>query len=581
MRVRPIAPSDTAALGRFHDRQSPESVYFRFLSPRPRLTEKELRYFTELDYHDRVAFVAELDDEIVAVARYERYSGTDTAEVAFFVDDDHHGRGLATVLLEYLAAAARHRGLRRFTASTLPNNRKMLTVFAQAGFDVSSHLEDGLVAVSFGIDPTDQSTAAVDRRERQAEAATVERLLRPASVVVVGTSSPRGLGVALVEAILAGGYRGSLCMVGDGGPPASSSVPHCEEIPPGTDLAVIAVTAEDVPEVVERCARADVGAILIHSSGFSESSASGAELERRVVEVARRHGVRVLGPNGLGLVNTDPDVRLHATVAPGRPPAGNVAVLAQSGTLAAAILQEAERTQLGMSTFVAGGNQADVGTADMLSYWAEDDATDAVLLYLRSSGLPSRLVRAVRSAALRKPVAIVGMAFFGGTGDALEASRRMGALARQTGVIDVGTLEELFDIGRLANGQPLPSGRGVAVVGNSDGAVRMAADACRSSGLELVDLAVAAAWRHRRRRWARAVREPGQPDLPRRGAGLRRGPRGGVCGPRGPQRAGGPHPTEARRHGGGRRGRRRGVGRPPRGDLRRHHARRRRPPPGG
>ncbi len=486
--VRPILASDAEELGRFHERQSPESVYFRFLSPRPRLRARELRYFTEIDHHDRVAFVGLLDDQIIAVARYERYKGTDTAEVAFFVDDHHNGRGLATVMLEYLAAAGRFRGLRRFTASTLPNNRKMLTVFSQAGFNVSSRLEDGLVAIAFDIDPTDRSTAAADLRERQAEAATVERLLRPTSVAVIGTPGPESLGAALVDAMLSGGYKGPVCMISNTGGSHASTVPVCAEIPQGTDLAMIAVAAQDVPDVVEQSAEAEVGAIVIHSAGFAESGPEGELLEHRVVEVARRHGVRVLGPNCLGLVNTDPSVRLHATVAPARPPAGRVALLAESGTLAAAILEEAERRQLGMSTFVAGGNQADVGPADMLSFWADDDATSAVLLYLRSSGLPTRLVRAARSAALRKPVAVLGQVFLGASGDEVETRRRVEALTRQTGVISVGTLEQLFDIGRLLAEQPVPGGRGVVVVGNSDGAVAIAADACRGSGLTLVDL---------------------------------------------------------------------------------------------
>ncbi len=495
VRVRPIHPADAEELGAFHQRQSAESIYFRFLSPRPTLSDKELARFTQLDYEDRMAFVGVLGDKIIAVARYERYDGTDTAEVAFLVDDDHNGRGLATVMLEYLAAAARHNGLHRFSASTLPNNRKMLSVFARAGFDVSSRIEDGVVALSFAIDPTDESTAAADRRERQAEAATVQRLLRPESVAVLGSWAPGGLGAAAVEAIVWGGYRGELCMVRTGAAAtgqAESDPPQgvaaLDEIPRGTDLAIVAVEAERVPAIVERCADAGVGAILIHSAGFAESGPQGAALQDRVVEVARRNGVRVLGPNCLGLVNTDPDVSLHATVATGWPPSGHVAVFAESGTLAAAILDEAQRRELGVSTFVAAGNPADVGVADMLSYWTDDAASDAVLLYMRSSGLPARLVRAARAAALRKPVATLGSVFLGAS-DSQQALRRVEALTRQTGVISVGSLEQLFDLGRLMADQPVPAGAGVAVVGNSDGAVAMAADACAGSGLQLVDLA--------------------------------------------------------------------------------------------
>lgn len=481
--VRPIEPSDADGLAEFHARQSPESIYFRFLSPRPRLSDKDLRYFTEIDYRDRMAFVAELGDEIVAVARYERYSGTDTAEVAFFVDDQHHGRGLATIMLEYLAAAARHRGLRRFSASTLPNNRKMLNVFARAGYEVNSRIEDGVVVLSFGIDQTGRSTAAVEDRERLAEAATVRQLLCPGSIAVIGSRSPGGLGVAVLEAIVAGGFTGEVTMVPEDGGELALSVPTSSEVPENTDLAIVAVQADRVPQVVHQCAEVGVGAIMIMSSGFGDDSIDGASLQSEIVDTARRHGVRVLGPDCLGIINTDPEVRLHATIAPSRPPRGPVAILAESGTLAAAILDESERHQMGVSTFVAGGRSLDVGATDMLSFWTEDESSNSVLLYLRSAGLGSKLLRAARAASLTKPVAVLGHLLVGAGGDIGLTRRRIAALNRQTGIISVGTVEQLLDIGRILADQPVPGGRGVAVVGNSEGAVALAADACVGSGL--------------------------------------------------------------------------------------------------
>ena len=208
--VRPIVPEDADRLVRFHSRQSPESIYLRYFSPRPELSERDLYRFTHVDHHDRVAFVAIAGDDLIAVARYERYRGTDTAEVAFFIDDAHHGRGLATLLLEYLAAAGRERGVRRFSATTLPHNRKMLGVFAAAGYQVSSRLDEGVVDVTFDIDPTAASLAAVDRRERRAEAASVRRVLEPGSVAVVGVGrSGTGLGAEVYRNLLTNGFRGS------------------------------------------------------------------------------------------------------------------------------------------------------------------------------------------------------------------------------------------------------------------------------------------------------------------------------------------------------------------------------------
>jgi acyl-CoA synthetase (NDP forming)/GNAT superfamily N-acetyltransferase len=474
VRVRPIGPDDRDRLAGFHERQSAESIYFRYFSPRPRLSGSDLLHFTHLDHHDRVAFVAVLDDEIVGVARYERYRGTATAEVAFFVDDQHHGRGLATVLLEFLAAAGRHSGIVRFTAS----------------FDVSSELSDGVVHIAFDIHPTDESVRLAERRQREAEAASVLRLVRPGSVAMIGVQEQGDLGWVVLEGVAQHRYRGRLMAVSPGSPVPEGVevVPGVERLPDGVDLALVALPAEEVPDVVDACGERGVGAVVVLSDGFTERGLDGAALQWQLVEAARRHGLRVLGPSCLGLVNTDPEVRLHATIAQGTPPPGRVAVMSEAGTLGAAIADQAERTHLGVSTFVAAGNRSDLGAADLLSYWADDEATEGVLLYLRSSALPPRLVRAARAASMEKPVAVLGDVLVGGAGtDRGAARRRIEALVRQTGVIDVGTLEQLFDIGRLLSDQPAPAGVGVAVVGNSHGAVAVAADACRGAGLDVVD----------------------------------------------------------------------------------------------
>ena len=499
--VRPIVPDDADRLARFHQRQSPESIYFRYFSPRPTLSEKDIHHFTHVDHHSRVAFVALLDDEMVGVARYEMYRGTDTAEVAFFVDDEHHGRGLATVLLEYLAAAGQENGVRRFNASTLPSNRKMLGVFAAAGYDVASNFDDGVIEVAFDISPTDVSVAAMDRRERVAEAASVRRLLSPASVAVVGAGTRRGgLGAEVFQNLLDHGFQGAVYPVNrDAATVAGvSAYASVEDLPEGVDLVVVATPAADVPEIVEQCGRHQVGGVIVLSAGFSESGPAGTELQRRVVDATRRHGMRLLGPNCLGVLNTDPSVRLDATLNPVVPPEGRVGVLTEAGTLAAAIIEYAARIELGISTFIAAGNRADITVSDLLSYWVEDERTEAVLLSLATKSLLPRFVRAARATSLVKPVAALHttMARPGASAAAQEGDRRAQAMFRQTGVISVATLEQLFDLGRILADQPVPMGAGVAVVGNSDGAVMLAADACIGAGLELVDLAVVDAEGH-------------------------------------------------------------------------------------
>ena len=492
--VRPITPDDAPRLVQFHSRQSPESIYLRYFSPRPELSERDLHRFTHVDHHDRVAFVALAGDELIAVARYERYRGTDTAEVAFFIDDAHHGRGLATLLLEYLAAAGRERGIRRFAATTLPHNRKMLGVFAAAGYQVSSKIDDGVVEVAFDIDSTSASLAAVDRRERRAEAASVRRVLEPRSVAVVGVGrSGVGLGAEVYRNLVTNGFRGPLHAVNRGGGSVGGDPMHrsVAELPGPVDLVVIATPAADVPAIVGECGELGVGGVVVMSAGFSESGPDGARLEIESVEVARHHGIRLLGPNCLGVVNTDPEIRLDATLAPNVPRRGRAAMLAESGTLAAAIIEHAVRMDLGISTLVAAGNRADISATDLLSYWCEDDATAGVLLYLAARDLQPRFVRAARAASMELPVAALHTSMSPrGPGDSRGDDRaRAQAMFRQTGVIGVDTLEQLFDIGRLIADQPVPAGDGVVVLGNSDGAVTLAADACLAAGLQLVPLA--------------------------------------------------------------------------------------------
>lgn len=503
VRIRPIVPGDADRLLRFHRRQSPESIYFRYFSPRPRLSETDVRHLTVVDHRDRVAFVALSEDEMIGVARYERYRGTDTAEVAFFVDDDHQGRGLATLLLEYLVEAGRDNGVRRFTATTLPNNRRMLRVFTAAGYDVATRLDEGVIEVSFDIAPTVEAFAAIERRERVAEAASVRRLLHPRSVAVVGAArSEGGLGREVLRNLVGYGFAGEVYAVNreaTAGDPIEGLEVHrtVSELPEAVDLVLVAVPAAEVPGVVDECGRVGVGGVAVLSAGFSEDGEKGLELELRTVEAARRHGIRLLGPNCLGMVNTDPQVRLDATIVPVPPRRGRVGMLAESGLLSASILDHAVQRELGMSTFVAAGNRADVAATDLLSYWLDDDATHAVLMYLAARSLPPRFVRAARAASLAMPVAALHTALSGvvhrgssARRTARDAERRAHAVFRQTGVISVSTLGQLVDLGRVLADQPVPAGRGVAIVGNSSGAVALAADGCRSAGLELVAVEV-------------------------------------------------------------------------------------------
>ena len=474
--VRPIRPDDAPRVEAFHARQSAESIYLRYFSARPQLSAAEINQLTHVDQVHRMGFVALLGDDVVGIARYDRFRGRDEAEVAFSVDDEHRGRGLGPILLEYLVAAAREVGLHAFTATVLPSNRRMLTVFHQAGFETVSAFADGVIEVRFAIDPTAEAEAAMAARGRAADAASVARLLAPTSVAVIGAGQARGgLGHEAFRRLLEHDFAGPVYPVNRAASHVASvrAYPSVLDVPDRVDLAVIAVPAAEVPAVVAECARARVGGLVVLAAGFAETGPEGEETERALVADARGHGMRVVGPNSLGLINTAPDVRLHATFAPIAPLPGRVAFSAQSGALAAAIVNRATALRLGISAMVSVGNKGDVSGNDLLRYWHTDERTDVVLLYLESFGNPRRFGRIATEVSRDKPIV------------AVMAGRdaRTDALLDQTGVIRVDTLDRLLDVGRVLAGQPVPRGNRVAVLGNSGGPALLAADACRAAGL--------------------------------------------------------------------------------------------------
>ena len=494
--IRPIRPDDSAGIQALHQRLSTDTIYFRFFTPLPRLNPRMLERFTVVDYVDRLALVAELGEDLIAVARYDRQPGTDEAEVAFVVDDAHQGRGLGSLLLEHLAVAAKENGIRRFVADTLPGNQRMLGVFHDAGFGDERQFADGVVRVSFPIEPTDASIAASHAREHRAAAHSVQRLLAPRSIAVIGASrQPRTIGHEILTNLLSGGFGGPVYPVHPTATHVASvrAFPSVVDIPDEVDLAVIVVPAAAVSGVIDECARKRVGGLVVISAGFGETGPEGAKAERQLVEQARRQGMRMIGPNCMGVVNTGTGVRMNATFAPVRPVAGRVGFSSQSGALGIAVLDELNRLGIGVSTFVSLGNKADVSSNDLLEFWEDDPATDVVLLYLESFGNPRTFARLARQLSRRKPIVAVKSAR-SGAGLRLAQGRSEGgsdqavdALFRQTGVIRVDTLEQLFDVAQVLANQPLPGGRRVAIVGNADGPAVLAADGLEGLGMVVAD----------------------------------------------------------------------------------------------
>ena len=476
--IRPIIPDDAERLVAFHARQSPESIYFRYFSARPTLSAADLRRFTHVDMKERVAFIALLDADLIGVGRYDQYRESGEAEVAFFIDDAHHGRGLATILLEYLASAGRDNGVKAFVASVLPANRAMLGVFTAAGFDVATRFADGVIEVRFDIASTPVSKAALEERAFRSDARTVARLMEPRSVAVIGAGRrPGTIGHEVLRQLVAHAFTGPVFAVNREATHVASvpAWPSILDVPGTVDLAVVAVPAEEVLDAVEECARARVGALVVMSTGFAEAGDEGMERARALVRQAHQHGMRVLGPASFGVINTSAAVRLHASFSPISPEPGRIAMSLQSGTLGAGIIRRASARGMGFSSVAAVGDKLDVSGNDLLAWWEGDDRTEVIVLSLASYGNPRRFRRLAPRVARRKP--IVAML--------REPTDESLALLGQMGVSAVETFDDMLDVAAVLEAQPAPMGNRVAVVADALGSMDFAAAACRNAGLEV------------------------------------------------------------------------------------------------
>ncbi|MBM9477481.1 GNAT family N-acetyltransferase [Nakamurella flavida] len=507
--LRPSGTGDADAIRAMHGRSSSRTLYLRYFSTIAEISDSQLRVFTDVDHVTAVGLVAELGGQIIAAGTFHRSpagSGLDpdAAEVAFLVEDSQQGRGLGSLLLEHLAAAAQELGIRRFTAEVLSENQQMVRVFIDAGYAVRREFSSGVLDLVFDIGPTDKSRAVLLAREHRAESRSISRLLNPRSVAVIGASTePRKLGHAVLVNLLRGGFTGPVYPVN---PDALSvqgvrAYPSVTDIPDPVDLAVVAVPAASVSEVVQACREKGVHGLVVMTAGFADASGSteggadggGAAAQRRMVALARASGMRVLGPNCLGLINTDPAVSINATLAPVVPPAGRIGFFCQSGALGIAILADAARRGLGLSSFVSAGNRADVSGNDLLQYWHGDAGTEVVLLYLESFGNPRKFTRLARVLARTKPVIAVKSGRYALAAPGLAATSTpvsdaaVASLFAQSGVLRTTTLAEAFDVAQLLSTQPVPAGGRIAIVGNSTALGVLAYDACVDEGLTVAD----------------------------------------------------------------------------------------------
>ena len=502
--IRPCEPTDAAIMQQFVDRLSPESRRHRFFSESAPPADAIATLCDSSNPRRQLTLIVtriwEGSLRIIGAGSYWARDAR-TAEVAMAVDEGFHGKGLGTLLLERLALLAIRHGFTRLWAVTHAENLAMREVFRESGFTSHEAYEGDDMEVELSLIPTATTVTRVETRERLATTASVRPFFHPQSVAVIGASrDPKSIGFRLLEALTTNHFRGSIYPVN---PNASEILgvrvhPSVRSVPVPIDMALIAVPRNSVLSVVDECAAKGALALVIITAGFAEVGPEGAALQKELLEKVRLHGMRMIGPNCFGILNTDPNVRLNGTFSSLFPAAGRVAMSSQSGALGIAALTGARRFHLGISSFVSVGNKADVSTNDLLQYWEEDPSTDVILLYLESFGNPRRFARIARRVSRRKPIIAVkagrttsGRRAAGSHTAALATSDvAADALFHQTGVIRTETLEQMLALASGLTAQPLPSGRRVGIITNAGGPAILCADAAESGGLVLPELSV-------------------------------------------------------------------------------------------
>lgn len=498
--IRPIRPDDTEALVAFGGRLSRQTISFRLLGPVVRISGEGLRRFVEVDQVDHLALVATLGTDIIATARCVRSEEDPTrGEVTFTVEDAFQGLGLGVVLLDRIADAARAQGIDTLTADVLPDNIRMLRAFEGSGFQYTTSFGASAVHIDLATQAGSRVRARGDRREHTAVRHSLRPLFEPRSIAIVGASrSPGAIGYEILRNLAGHGFAGRLFPVN----PKAETIqglpvyPSLRDVPAPVDLVVVAVPAPAVENVLREAAEAGAGVVVVVSTGFGESGPDGVEREQRLASIARSSGMRMIGPNCMGVVHQDRTSRMVATFAPVTPGPGPVSMSSQSGPLGLAVLSYAERLKLGFAGFVSIGNSADVSTNDLLQWWEEDGATSVVLLHLERFGNPRKFARIARRIAARKPIVAMyaGSPALaphpgpqGGRPEVTGSEAALDALFSQSGIIRTRSLGGLFDTALLLANQPIPAGNRVAVITNAGGPGALTADACVANGLTLAE----------------------------------------------------------------------------------------------
>lgn len=437
-------------------------------------------------------------ERMVGVARYERTAG-DTAAFLVFVDAAWRHAGLGTLLLRRLAGVARHAGVRQLASDVPEDDVAVLGLLAELGLEYEEQPTAAGVHASFAVQETGAYLDAVLADQRAAAKAALAPFLRPASIAVVGASESHGsIGWLLLANLLASGFTGPVYPVNPRHRVIQgvTAYPDLASCPAPPDLALVAVPAPLVAGVVDQAGALGMRAVCVISAGFAETGSEGRDLQDDLRRRARAAGVRLIGPNCMGLLNGGPDPRFNATFSPAFPPPGRLAFVSQSGGLGLAALALLAGPSLGVSSFVSVGNTADLAPNDLLLYWDEDPGTDLILAYLESVPDPRRFARIARRISRHKPLVVVKAGRTGAgrraasshTAALAAGETAVEALFHQAGVIRAATLEEMFGLAAVACSQPAPAGRRVAVLTNGGGPGILVADACETAGLLVPEL---------------------------------------------------------------------------------------------
>jgi acyl-CoA synthetase (NDP forming)/GNAT superfamily N-acetyltransferase len=500
LRLQTPTPVDFDDIKALYDGLSSESRYFRFHGFGR--TDTVARADAEASGVDRLALIGRHDGRVVAVAGYDGLREPGVAEVAFAVADDDQRRGIGMRMLEQLAEIAAGRGIHRFDAEVMANNRLMLGVFEHAGFAVRRWGSWGELTVSLDITASDAAVRErIDERDHFAAVASLRAILAPSSIAVVGAAAtPGNVGRAVLANIMGGGFGGVVTAVNRAGGVVCSmrAARSLAELDVAAELVIIAASGDEVLEFAAEAAANGARALMVLPAGLDDADDGVGSLERheRLLEIGRGSGLRIVGPGSVGVINTAPKVRLNATFSEARVRAGGLAIGAQAVAPGLGLLGHAQARQMGISILVSIGGRADVSTNDLLEWCEADDRTAVVMLYVESFGNPEHFTRIAQRVSRRKPILVIKgrrsaeRARSQARSDtlvALHGDAVIDAVLHQAGVLRFHSSEELFHVAQLFESQPLPSGRRIAIVSNSASVATLAADACATRGLQATD----------------------------------------------------------------------------------------------